>query len=114
MKAAGFGVDDREKLPHGVTDSTAALKYDFSDFSAFSGFVSGMGSMFSARRSNRPARFLLVVQADMAVKVLSWRYLGRVWVACCARCLMNLANLTEIVFAAAEKYPSGSQYHISI
>lgn len=71
MKAAGFGVDDREKLPHGVTDSTAALKYDFSDFSAFSGLVSGMGSMFSARRSNRPAKFLLVVQADAAVRVLS-------------------------------------------
>jgi hypothetical protein len=86
----GFGVEDRE-LPHGVTDSTAALKYDFS---TFSDLLSGMESIFSARRSNRPATFCLTGQAEVEVRTLSGKYLGTV-LTCCATSLMMLANLSE-------------------
>lgn len=83
----GFGVvvDDRAKLPHGVTDSTAALKYDFS---AFSGLLfSGAGSIMSARRPDRPAKAFLVFQVDVDVRVFSATYLGKALAAYCARLL---------------------------
>jgi hypothetical protein len=86
----GFGVEDR-KFPHGVTDSTATLKYDFS---TFSDLLSDMKSIFLARRSSRPATFWLTGQAEVEVRTLSAKYLGMV-LTCCATILMRLANLSE-------------------
>jgi hypothetical protein len=67
-------VEDRE-LPQGVIASTAAPKYDFSG--TFSAAFSFVMSISSARRSCRPARTLLSVQAEVESR-RSGRYLGPV------------------------------------